>query len=127
MLQLYENIKKRRKELGMTQEELAKKTGYTNKSSIATIESGRIDLPQSKILEFSRALNISPSDLMGWETFSYDSESSTWIPDHVEEDYSISKEDQILLDAFHSADPIDRYAVLKILGIKGDGLLEEAE
>ena len=34
-----ERIKQRRKELGMTQAELAKKTGYTDKSSIAVIES----------------------------------------------------------------------------------------
>lgn len=66
MLELYKNIKLRRKELGLTQEELARRTGYTNKSSIATIESGKVDIPQSKILEFARALEISPADLFGW-------------------------------------------------------------
>ncbi len=50
----------------MTQEELANKTGYTNKSSIATIEAGKIDLPQSKILEFAKALDTTPVELMGW-------------------------------------------------------------
>ena len=61
MLQLYKNIKNRRKELGMTQSELAKKLGYTDKSMISKIENGAIDLPQSKIIAFA------PSDLMGWE------------------------------------------------------------
>ena len=67
MLQLYKNIKHRRKELGMTQTDLAKKLGYTDKSMISKIENGSIDLPQSKIISFAEVLNISPSDLMGWE------------------------------------------------------------
>lgn len=67
MLQLYSNIKNRRKELGMTQSELADKLGYADKSMIAKIESGKIDLSQSKILAFAEALNTHPSDLMGWD------------------------------------------------------------
>lgn len=67
MLDLYKNIKERRKALGMTQTELAEKTGYTNKSSIASIESGKVDLPQSKILEFAKALDCTPAQLMGWD------------------------------------------------------------
>ena len=76
MLDLYVNIKNRRKELGMTQTELAVKTGYTNKSSIATIESGRIDLPLSKINEFAAALDCTPGFLMGWEDTAATSDSS---------------------------------------------------
>lgn len=38
MLTLYKNIKKLREELGMSQDELAEKTGYTSRSSIAKIE-----------------------------------------------------------------------------------------
>lgn len=44
MLALYDNIKKRRMELGMTQDDLAKLTGYTDRSSIAKIEAGKVDL-----------------------------------------------------------------------------------
>lgn len=67
MLQLYANIKNRRIELGMTQSDLANKLGYADKSMIAKIESGKVDLSQSKITAFADALNIKPSDLMGWE------------------------------------------------------------
>ena len=66
MLELYTNIKKRRTELGMTQEELAKKLGYSDKSMISRIESGKIDLPQTKIIAFAGALNTTPMKLMGW-------------------------------------------------------------
>ncbi|MEY8296481.1 helix-turn-helix transcriptional regulator [Emergencia timonensis] len=68
MLQLYHNIKNRRLKLGLTQSELAKKLGYSDKSMIAKIEKGAVDLPQSKIIAFAEALNVSPSDLMGWDT-----------------------------------------------------------
>lgn len=67
MLELYKNIKSRRQELGLTQSELATKVGYTNKSTIATIEAGKINLPLSKIREFAVALECSASDLMGWD------------------------------------------------------------
>lgn len=65
MLELYSNIRKYRKELHMSQEELAKKTGYTDRSSIAKIEKGTVDLPQSKIILFAEALNVTPGELMG--------------------------------------------------------------
>lgn len=61
-----ENIRKRRKELGITQEELAERMGYKSKSSINKIEVGANDLPQRKILAFANALNTSPAALMGW-------------------------------------------------------------
>ena len=68
MLKLYENIKQRRIELGWTQSELAAKTGYSDKSMISRIEAGKVDLPQSKIMEFAKVLGVSASDLMGWDT-----------------------------------------------------------
>lgn len=67
MLELYKNIKERRIKLGMTQTELAEKLGYSDKSAIAKIESGKIDIPQSKIVAFAKALHTSPSELMGWD------------------------------------------------------------
>lgn len=66
MLKLYENIKMYRKAAKLTQEELARLTGYTDRSSIARIEKGEIDLPQSKIKQFAEALGTTPGVLMGW-------------------------------------------------------------
>ena len=67
MTELYKNIKKLREELGLSQEELAKRTGYTNRSSIAKIEKGLVDLSQTKIELFAKVLGVAPGDLMGWE------------------------------------------------------------
>lgn len=66
MLELYINIKKRRLELGLTQTELAKLVGYADKSMIARIEAGSVDLPQSKIEIFAKVLKTTAPDLMGW-------------------------------------------------------------
>lgn len=67
MLQLYKNIKKLRIEKGLTQEELAHLVGYTDRSSIAKIERGDVDLSQSKIAQFADILGTTPSEIMGWE------------------------------------------------------------
>lgn len=66
MLKLYENIKKRRLELHLTQEQLALKMGYSDKGMISKIEKGLIDIPQSKIVEFAKVLRTEPGALMGW-------------------------------------------------------------
>ncbi|WP_099321149.1 LexA family transcriptional regulator [Anaerococcus sp. Marseille-P3625] len=67
MATLNQNIKKRRIELNMTQEELALKTGYKSKSAISKIELGNRDLSQSQISVFAKALNTTPGYLMGWK------------------------------------------------------------
>ncbi len=60
------NIFYMRKQLGLTQEELAHKMGYKSKSTINKIEMGINDIPQSKISQFAKALNTTPAHLMGW-------------------------------------------------------------
>lgn len=67
MSTLSENIKKRRNELEMTQEDLARKTGYKTKGAISRIEKGKRDLSQSQIEIFAKALETTPAYLMGWE------------------------------------------------------------
>lgn len=67
MLKLYSNIKRLREERGLSQDSLAKLTGYTDRSSIAKIEKGLVDLQQSKIELFAKALGTSAKDLVGWE------------------------------------------------------------
>lgn len=64
---LYENIKARRLALKLSQEDLARKLGYKSTSTIAKIEAGKIDIPQSKIKAFADALGTTPSALMGWD------------------------------------------------------------
>ena len=64
---LYKNIKKLRKEKGLSQTELAKLVGYSDKTMISHIENGCIDLSRSKIVDFAKALDVNPGYLMGWD------------------------------------------------------------
>ncbi len=64
---IYKKIKRLRREIGLSQEDLAEKTGYTSRSSIAKIEAGEVDLPQSKIQLFAEALKTTPQFLLGLE------------------------------------------------------------
>lgn len=65
MSEIYKRIRARREELGMSQEELAKKMGYKSRSSINKIESGTNDIPQSKVEAFAKALQTTTFYLMG--------------------------------------------------------------
>ena len=76
MLELYKNIKRRRQQLKMTQTDLALKMGYADKSMIAKIEKGNVDLPQSKILAFANVLETTPGELMGWD---YEADSTETV------------------------------------------------
>lgn len=115
MLQLYKNIKERRLKLGLTQSELAKRMGYSDKSMIAKIEKGQVDLPQSKIVSFASALNTSPSDLMGWEE---ESSSNYYLdPEAAEMAQELYErpEMRILFDASRKATKEDIEQVADIL------------
>lgn len=61
-----EKIKQRRKELRWSQRDLAEKMGY-NHSTVTRIETGKIDIPQSRILQFAEVLGVSVAYLMSWE------------------------------------------------------------
>lgn len=77
MDKLYLNIKELRKKNGYTQTELAHKVGYSDKSMIAKIEAGKVDLPRTKIVQFAEIFGVSPMQLMGYD--SSDSPSITNI------------------------------------------------
>jgi repressor LexA len=67
-MSLGQNIRLYREKLGLSQEELAKKLGYKDRSTIAKIENNVNDLTQSKIVAIADALQTTPAALMGWES-----------------------------------------------------------
>lgn len=56
-----------REELEMSQDELAQLVGYKSRSSVNKIEMDGRGLPQERIVDFARALGVTPAYLMGWE------------------------------------------------------------
>lgn len=62
-----QNLRRLRQEKGMSQEELAKALGYTNRSSINKIEIGRSSIPTEKIQLTAQVLGVSPLELFDAE------------------------------------------------------------
>ncbi len=104
-----ENILAMRKELGMTQEELAKKMGYKSKSTINKIELGINDIPQSKIAKFAEVLNTTPAHLMGWSDTMQESKDQSYFK------ISISTGEKILLDLFRRVPEDKQELVLQMI------------
>lgn len=61
-----DRIRRRREEIGMTQEELARKLGYTSATTVSKLELGANNLRQSKIKALADALQTTPEYIMGW-------------------------------------------------------------
>lgn len=57
-------IKALREAARMSQAELARRVGYTSRSSIAKVEKGLVDLSESKIKQFAEVLGTTPADLL---------------------------------------------------------------
>lgn len=65
-MNLAERVRQRREQLGMSQEQLAQKMGYSSRTSINKIENGR-PCSQKIIVRLADALNVSIPYLMGWQ------------------------------------------------------------
>jgi transcriptional regulator with XRE-family HTH domain len=66
-MRIGERIKQRRMELGWSQRDLARKMGYSDNSTLARIEQGKVDVYQGKIEQFSEVLGVSIAYLMDWK------------------------------------------------------------
>ena len=112
MIDLYKNIKKERIEKGMSQEELARKVGYADKTMISRIENGKIDLPQSKIEEFAKVFGVTAGYLMGWNVPKTDMSTEKDVVEVPDE----SSEAKELFEKYKNAIPEIQKAVDSLLG-----------
>ncbi len=95
----------------LSQTELAIKVGYKDKTSIAKIEAGKVDLPQSKIFAFAKNLGTTPSYILGDNEF----------PNHVEEKHSfINDNDKTILDKYRQLNDEGKQRLLE----RADELIE---
>lgn len=62
-----QRIRERRKELGLSQEELARRLGNKSRASVCTVEKDKEDLTTTRIRQYAEALDCTPAYLMGWE------------------------------------------------------------
>ena len=119
-MEIGERIRNRRIELGMTQDELAKRTGYASRSSVNKIEMAR-ELPSRKIELFADALSCSPSYLMGWtdQVKSFDTSADyelAWDRSGGgRHSIELTPEEHTLILEYRAADDADRKMVERIL------------
>lgn len=125
-------IAKRRIELGWTQEELAKKMGYTSKTSITKIESDKIDLPRRKVKMIADVLGISVNDLFP-DVPSYNPETGILTIPFITQKISAGIGEEELPDDCLEVRSIDILAsmakgiskkVLTAAEVKGDSMIE---
>ncbi len=134
MKKINENIKNRRRALGMTQEDLAKEMGYKSRSTIAKIEAGENDVSHGKIMAFAEALNTTPAMLMGIEI---DPTEPQYV-DVADNHFGLQMQAVPLVGNIAAGSPIlamenieDAYGLDASLGadfclkIKGDSMIEE--
>lgn len=78
-----QRIRDRRIELNMSQDELAKKLGYSSRSTINKIELDKRDLRRGKVKEIADTLLTTPSHIMGWD------EESPEVPQYDKKYYTL--------------------------------------
>lgn len=110
LIEFGQRVKSRRLQLGLSQEDLSKRCDYAARSSINRIEQGKLDLPQSKIMQLSNALQTTPAWLMGWS-------ESDYVPPQKEEEYDLTALEKKVITEFRAADTITRGMVLRALSL----------
>lgn len=70
---MYNRIKDLRLKKGMSQQELAEKVGYKDRSAINLIENGKRNITESRIMAIAKALGVTPSFLMDGNKFDLNS------------------------------------------------------
>ena len=107
-----ERIKIRRNELKLSQRELSDKMGYSNHSTIGKIENGKVDIPQSRIVQFAEVLGCSVAYLMGWDEEIKKNPKAT-----AERHFEILMDEDFvgMFDEFHSLDSKKRKIVIDLV------------
>lgn len=100
-----QNIKRMRKQKGWSQEELARRMGYKDKTAINKIENNINDVNQSKMMKFAQVFNCDPAHLM---------------TDPAALTMELSDFEEQIIHAFRNASSDTQAAVCAVLGIKGD-------
>lgn len=75
LIEIGNRIKQLRLERDMSQDELAKRSGYGSRSTINKIELGINDVPQSKIKAIAEALGVCVGEILCWNDFDEEHDS----------------------------------------------------
>lgn len=117
-----QRIRERRKELGLSQEELARRLGNKSRASVCTVEKDKEDLTTTRIRQYAEALECTPAYLMGWKDERGDTTAYRELIEIYERNARISKysPEQLIealdfLDAYQQVPPETRAAIKLLL------------
>jgi transcriptional regulator with XRE-family HTH domain len=110
-MKIGERIKYRREELGLSQDELARRLGYKSRSSINKIENDASGLPQTKIVAIANALQTTPSYIMGWQEVQKKNDTLTDIVVQLRSDDELLS----LIEGITQLDPVQRATVKQVV------------
>lgn len=105
-----QRIKQRRKELGLTQTDLAHRLGNKSKVSVCTVENDKEDLTTDRIRKYAKALECTPAYLMGWE----DAETDKQSPQY---DYliTLNEEEYIILECYRQSGDMEKEFIKRMV------------
>ena len=94
-------IRERRKELGLSLEELAFRIGYRSGAAISLMENGKWDISADKLLEISDVLGVNPRWLLGKKEKIPDDQLKNFLAETISRDQELIEDDRF-------QDPRDR-------------------
>lgn len=118
MLKVYGKIKELRIARGWSQEQLAQKVGYADKSMISRIENGKIELTLPQLEEFAKVFGVPSKDLVGPVGEEEETDESYYLDDYSREMVRFLKENpeyKVAFDAARKLPPDDLLAIVTIM------------
>lgn len=111
-----DRIRNTREEQGLTQTDLAKRMGYSTKTTISRIESSGDNVSRKTIERVAEALHVKPRHLMGWDDNEgyYINKETAEIAQRIYQDKYLS----MVFDALEDSSPNeikDFYDMLMVL------------
>lgn len=107
-----DRIRLRRMQLGLTQEELAKRLGYKDRSAVCRVESAGDSLSNKRVMKIADALNTSAAWLYGWDDD---------VPPEMRVDGDpYTEEERKIIEAYRVKSFMEQKAFKTLLGISED-------
>lgn len=110
-----ERIRNKRIELSLSQEELAKRMGYSGKTTISKAENWGNEITTTKVKKFADALGVSFEYLMGWEEEPKKEEALTPLMAKYLASVTKNAQNMQFLDKFNKLSEKNKYVVLTLM------------
>jgi transcriptional regulator with XRE-family HTH domain len=103
-----------RRDVDITQEDLADQAGNVSAAYISSLERGKVTNPSVEVIEaIAAALGVSPAYLLGWSDIPLEEEANRLAEARVP--YTVDPRIQELIDLYEDLDPAGQAAALEII------------